>query len=134
MPQLDTLSYFSQFIFLLLSFLSIYYFVITFIIPSTLTADKLRAKFNNHLVSSKGLLPVSCDMEDQILKQDQVLDNLTAQAFTELTFKSIASTTVHDLKSLNKTGKHNIVSALMLHNTHVLANKKNLIDSELTTV
>ena len=132
MPQLDTLTYFSQFIFLLVSFLYIYYFVITYIIPSTLTARKLRAKFNSQLESSKGLLQVPSELEGQAFIGELALEALTSEAITQLACKSVVSTTVEDLSTMNKTGKHNIQSALMLHYTYALANKKGLIDSELT--
>jgi len=47
MPQLDTLTYFSQYIWLVITFVSVYYFVIEFIIPSTASALKLRSKLNS---------------------------------------------------------------------------------------
>jgi hypothetical protein len=132
MPQLDTLTYFSQFIFLLVSFLCIYYFVITYILPNTLTARKLRAKFNSQLESSKGLLQVPSELEGQAFIGEAALESLTAEAYTQLACKNAASSTVEDLNAINKTGKPNIQSALMLHYTYALANKKGLIDSELT--
>jgi F0F1-type ATP synthase membrane subunit b/b' len=53
MPQLDTLTYFSQYVWLVITFASVYYFAIEFIIPSTASALKLRSKLN----SSKLLNP-----------------------------------------------------------------------------
>nr|YP_025781.1 ATP synthase F0 subunit 8 [Tupiella akineta]AAQ18740.1 ATP synthase F0 subunit 8 [Tupiella akineta] len=132
MPQLDTLTYFTQFVFLLVSFIYIYYFVITYIIPNTLTARKLRAKFNSQLESSKGLLQVPSELGGEAFIGELALESLTSEAFTQLACKSAASTTVEDLNATNKTGKHNIQSALMLHYTYALANKKGLLNYELT--
>jgi hypothetical protein len=47
MPQLDTLTYFSQYVWLVITFASVYYVVIVFIIPSTASALKLRSKLNS---------------------------------------------------------------------------------------
>jgi hypothetical protein len=47
MPQLDTLTYFSQYVWLVITFASVYYFVIDLIIPSTASALKLRSKLNS---------------------------------------------------------------------------------------
>jgi hypothetical protein len=46
MPQLDQLSYLSQFVFLLISFLGVYVLVLRNIVPVILTAVKLRRKLN----------------------------------------------------------------------------------------
>lgn len=47
MPQLDALTYFSQYVMLVITFGAVYYFVILFIIPSTASALKLRSKLNS---------------------------------------------------------------------------------------
>lgn len=138
MPQLDTLSYFSQFVFLLFSFLFIYYFVVTFIIPNTVTAGKLRAKFNSQLNDAKSLgsnagsLPALSPNNGG--STPEILESLTTAALAQLANKTLASTTVEDLSVLNKTGKHNLQSALLIHYSYVLAKKKKLIDSELAGV
>nr|YP_010733804.1 ATP synthase F0 subunit 8 [Gayralia brasiliensis]YP_010733833.1 ATP synthase F0 subunit 8 [Monostroma nitidum]WEG93075.1 ATP synthase F0 subunit 8 [Gayralia brasiliensis]WEG93104.1 ATP synthase F0 subunit 8 [Monostroma nitidum] len=133
MPQLDTLTYFSQFFFLLLSFLYIYYFLTTYIIPSTLTADKLRAKFNSNLHSEKALLRTKSAYQPACI-EEFVLDSLTLEAFTKLACKSAATATVSDLTAINKISKHNLKSALMLNYTNALANKKRLVGSDLTAI
>lgn len=149
MPQLDSLSYFSQFVYLLISFLFCYYFVVTFIIPSTLTADKLRAKFRvlSQLSLGEGKQRPKASYEgnqrpSQLLKNKTLkgeslaassvnicnrasnLDSIAADALTRLVSKSVALTTVGDFNALNKTGKHNLKSALRFNYIAVLAKKK----------
>nr|AOC61531.1 ATP synthase F0 subunit 8 [Gloeotilopsis planctonica] len=128
MPQLDTLSYFTQFIYLLLSFLLTYYFVVCFILPSTLTVNKLRAKFKSHLDKSKDS-PSTLDGNISN-SQTLVLDSLTFQAFKSLSQKSMASLAVDEFKKSHKSGQYNIQSALLLHSTNVITNKKRLIEEE----
>ena len=47
MPQLDALTYFSQFIYLVLSFVGVYGLALQFIIPKVVSAQKLRQKLNS---------------------------------------------------------------------------------------
>ena len=47
MPQLDTLTYLTQYVFLLTTFVGAYFFVLSFIIPKTLCAFKVRQKLNS---------------------------------------------------------------------------------------
>jgi Plant ATP synthase F0 len=47
MPQLDTLTYLTQYVFLLITFVGTYFFVLSFIIPKTLCAFKVRQKLNS---------------------------------------------------------------------------------------
>lgn len=47
MPQLDALTYFSQFVYLLISFAAVYAFALNFIIPKVVAALKLRQKLNS---------------------------------------------------------------------------------------
>lgn len=47
MPQLDTLTYLTQYIYLLISFVAVYFFVLSFIIPKTLCSLKVRQKLNS---------------------------------------------------------------------------------------
>ena len=47
MPQLDTLTYLTQYVFLLITFVGTYFFVLSFIIPKTLCAFKIRQKLNS---------------------------------------------------------------------------------------
>lgn len=138
MPQLDSLSYFSQFVYLLISFLFCYYFVVTFIIPSTLTADKLRAKFRvlsqpkattvgrpSQLLKNRTLKGESLAASSvNICNRASNLDSIAADALTRLVSKSVALTTVGDFNALNKTGKHNLKSALRFNYIAVLAKKK----------
>ncbi len=47
MPQLDTLTYLTQYIYLLITFVAVYFFVLSFIIPKTLCSLKVRQKLNS---------------------------------------------------------------------------------------
>lgn len=47
MPQLDTLTYLTQYIYLLSTFVAVYCFVLSFIIPKTLCSLKVRQKLNS---------------------------------------------------------------------------------------
>lgn len=47
MPQLDVLTYFSQFIYLLISFIAVYVFIHSAVIPKIVSAQKLRQKVNS---------------------------------------------------------------------------------------
>lgn len=47
MPQLDALTYFSQYIYLYISFVAAYAFVLNNIIPKVVSAQKLRQKLNS---------------------------------------------------------------------------------------
>ena len=47
MPQLDVLTYFSQFIYLLISFIAVYVFIHITVIPKIVSAQKLRQKVNS---------------------------------------------------------------------------------------
>jgi hypothetical protein len=47
MPQLDALTYFSQFIYLLISFIAVYIFILNTIIPKIVSAQKIRQKVNS---------------------------------------------------------------------------------------
>lgn len=57
MPQLDPITYFTQYVYLLITFIGVYFFVLSFIIPKTLCALKVRQKLNsldNHTEKSIG--------------------------------------------------------------------------------
>jgi hypothetical protein len=47
MPQLDVLTYFSQFVYLLISFIAVYVFIHSTVIPKIVSAQKLRQKVNS---------------------------------------------------------------------------------------
>lgn len=47
MPQLDSLTYFSQYVYLLITFVAVYVFVLNFIIPKVASTLKLRQKLNS---------------------------------------------------------------------------------------
>ena len=47
MPQLDTLTYLTQYVYLLITFVAVYFFVLSFIIPKTLSSLKVRQKLNS---------------------------------------------------------------------------------------
>nr|WVH39682.1 ATP synthase FO subunit 8 [Ulva dactylifera] len=54
MPQLDALTYFSQYIYLLITFSAVYYYVLYFIIPKIVSTLKIRQKLNSFTVSQAG--------------------------------------------------------------------------------
>ena len=54
MPQLDALTYFSQYIYLLITFSAVYYYVLYFIIPKIVSALKIRQKLNSLTESQAG--------------------------------------------------------------------------------
>jgi hypothetical protein len=47
MPQLDTLTYFSQFVYLCISFVLGYIFILNRVIPKMISVQKLRGKLNS---------------------------------------------------------------------------------------
>nr|AML80550.1 ATP synthase F0 subunit 8 [Ulva prolifera] len=47
MPQLDALTYFSQYVYLLITFCAVYYYVLYFIIPKVVSTFKIRQKLNS---------------------------------------------------------------------------------------
>ena len=47
MPQLDALTYFSQYVYLLITFSAVYYYVLYFIIPKIVSTLKIRQKLNS---------------------------------------------------------------------------------------
>nr|YP_009424205.1 ATP synthase F0 subunit 8 [Ulva flexuosa]AQS79870.1 ATP synthase F0 subunit 8 [Ulva flexuosa]ATP01429.1 ATP synthase FO subunit 8 [Ulva flexuosa] len=51
MPQLDALTYFSQYVYLLITFSAVYYYVLYFIIPKIVSTFKIRQKLNSLAVS-----------------------------------------------------------------------------------
>lgn len=55
MPQLDALTYFTQYVYLLISFVAAYAFVLNSIIPKVVSAQKLRQKLNSVAVVSDKL-------------------------------------------------------------------------------
>nr|WVH39719.1 ATP synthase FO subunit 8 [Ulva taeniata] len=52
MPQLDALTYFSQYIYLLVTFSAVYYYVLYFIIPKIVSTFKIRQKLNSLTVKA----------------------------------------------------------------------------------
>ena len=54
MPQLDVLTYFHQYIYLLVTFVAVYLFVLSFIIPTVVSTLKIRRKLNTiSLITNK---------------------------------------------------------------------------------
>nr|YP_009546834.1 ATP synthase FO subunit 8 [Ulva expansa]AYO97756.1 ATP synthase FO subunit 8 [Ulva expansa]AYP41034.1 ATP synthase FO subunit 8 [Ulva expansa] len=47
MPQLDALTYFSQYVYLFITFSAVYYYVLHFIIPKIVSTLKIRQKLNS---------------------------------------------------------------------------------------
>lgn len=54
MPQLDALTYLAQYLYFLVTFVTVYFFVLSFIIPKTLCALKVRQKLNSIGASGEG--------------------------------------------------------------------------------
>nr|AKF33559.1 ATP synthase FO subunit 8 [Ulva sp. UNA00071828] len=66
MPQLDALTYFSQYVYLLITFSAVYYYVLYFIIPKIVSALKIRQKLNSLTVqtdNSKSVKQQSGDLD-----------------------------------------------------------------------
>ena len=61
MPQLDSLTYFSQYIYLLISYVAVYVFAINVIIPKIVSAQKIRQKLNSIALATQKLEQVSLD-------------------------------------------------------------------------
>lgn len=133
MPQLDILSYFPQFIFLLISFLSTYYFVVTFILPNNVSAGKLRAKFTSQLQDSAAF-GSKAQTSYQTQTQTVTLDSLTLEALKSLAEKSAALATLEELNIANKNNKYTVQPPLIRHYTTVLANKKRQIKDDIIQV
>ena len=54
MPQLDPLAYFHQYVYLLMTFVAVYFFVLSYIIPKVISTLKIRRKLNSiHLLTNK---------------------------------------------------------------------------------
>nr|YP_010021554.1 ATP synthase FO subunit 8 [Ulva rigida]QOL10395.1 ATP synthase FO subunit 8 [Ulva rigida] len=51
MPQLDALTYFSQYVYLFITFSAVYYYVLHFIIPKIVSTLKIRQKLNSFNLS-----------------------------------------------------------------------------------
>jgi len=51
MPQLDALTYFSQYVYLFITFSAVYYYVLYFIIPKIVSTLKIRQKLNSLAIS-----------------------------------------------------------------------------------
>lgn len=133
MPQLDTLSYFPQFIFLLISFLSIYYLVVTFILPNTISAGKLRAKFNSQSEKNSDSFGLA-ETSNQSTQLKEKVFTLTLEALMTLARKSASLSTLEELNIANKNDKYTIQPPLMHHYTTVLTNKKRYAVEDLTQV
>jgi len=74
MPQLDTLTYLTQYVFLLITFVGTYFFVLTFIIPNTLSAFKVRHKLNS-LNIEVGLVDVSQKPTNTFLQYNELINS-----------------------------------------------------------
>lgn len=73
MPQLDPLTYINQYVFLLITFVGAYCFVLTFIIPKTLCAFKVRQKLNS-LTAEVNSLETSKDFSNNFLQYDKLIN------------------------------------------------------------
>lgn len=47
MPQLDSQTYFSQFVYLIISFVAVYILILNFILPRVVAVQKMRQKLNS---------------------------------------------------------------------------------------
>jgi len=142
MPQLDTLSFFSQYFYLLISFFSIYYYVATFIIPSTLTANKLRAKFNKLISASSSVEDLNLEMynlqsnnlEPKSSTSYLLMLNLTLEALLVLKRKTSSVAAFEIACKLNKNLSYTYKSSLMFHVSKCINYKKMLLIDELRKV
>jgi hypothetical protein len=122
MPQLDTLTYFSQYVWLVITFASVYYFVIEFIIPSTASALKLRSKLN----SSKVFTTHDASESARFKKGDQpLLNSIHCIESNQMACDSWSCTTIvdHDF-SLVQTGDWLQASSTHQQMECLLAKKK----------
>lgn len=134
MPQLDILTYFSQYLYLIISFFSIYYFAITFILPSTLTAEKLRAKCNQlaaylaalptHLKNPQDLAFGSPAIMSPVVSRENYLADLLADAYNQLEQNSLMTTSVSDFQVLTKKMPSNPKECYTTQLTRELGRKK----------
>nr|UCS09825.1 ATP synthase F0 subunit 8 [Percursaria percursa] len=74
MPQLDALTYFSQYVYLLITFGAIYYYVLNFIIPKIVGTFKIRQKLNS-LNRNEAVFSVSQEKENP---KKNVLPNISS--------------------------------------------------------
>lgn len=120
MPQLDALTYFSQYIYLVLTFVGVYIFVLQFIMPQVLSAFKLRQKLNSlHLLSTKLEAP-SLKYQDTCLEKlntnyDTLTSNLwnlgsSKQSHTKIT--SARTMQFCNTWTLKKMGLKNILRVI----------------------
>lgn len=74
MPQLDLLTYFHQYVYLIITFVAVYLFVLSFIIPKIVSALKIRRKLNSlNLLSSK--------LNPSVLVEQQKISKITNPLF-----------------------------------------------------
>nr|BBE20973.1 ATP synthase F0 subunit 8 [Ulva ohnoi] len=77
MPQLDALTYFSQYIYLLITFSAVYYYVLYFIIPKIVSTLKIRQKLNSLTVSQAGSYKNSTQQQQGDSNSSQLVDTLS---------------------------------------------------------
>nr|YP_010437033.1 ATP synthase F0 subunit 8 [Ulva meridionalis]UTA96507.1 ATP synthase F0 subunit 8 [Ulva meridionalis]UTA96567.1 ATP synthase F0 subunit 8 [Ulva meridionalis]UTA96624.1 ATP synthase F0 subunit 8 [Ulva meridionalis]UTA96676.1 ATP synthase F0 subunit 8 [Ulva meridionalis]UTA96729.1 ATP synthase F0 subunit 8 [Ulva meridionalis] len=88
MPQLDALTYFSQYVYLLITFSAVYYYVLYFIIPKIVSALKIRQKLNSLTVSQAENNKNAAQQHSGNLDSTQVVDTLS-QHYKESTISPL---------------------------------------------
>lgn len=80
MPQLDALTYFSQYVYLLISFVGTYVLVTTFVIPNLVALLKLRQKLNS-LSSLTGSLMDASTPNTETCQLDDYAERLASESW-----------------------------------------------------
>lgn len=97
MPQLDALTYFSQYVYLLITFSAVYYYVLYFIIPKIVSTLKIRQKLNSLTVSQAGSYKNDAQQQQGESGSSQLVDILSKN------YKG-STTTRSDIAESNNAG------------------------------
>ena len=87
MPQLDALTYFSQYVYLLISFIGTYVLVTTFVVPNLVSLLKLRQKLNS-LSSLAETLKDASAPGTEVRTLDGYVDRLASESWYDDVQKS----------------------------------------------
>nr|YP_010021529.1 ATP synthase FO subunit 8 [Ulva sp. A AF-2021]QOL10370.1 ATP synthase FO subunit 8 [Ulva sp. A AF-2021] len=97
MPQLDALTYFSQYVYLLITFSAVYYYVLYFIIPKIVSTLKIRQKLNSLTISQAGSYKNDAQQQRGDSDSSQLVDILSQN------YKG-STTTRSDITESNNAG------------------------------
>jgi Plant ATP synthase F0 len=121
MPQLDALTYFTQYVYLVITFVGVYIFVLNFIMPQVISILKLRQKLNSlDLLNNKLNQPSMQVYDGSKLKPlftqyDQLIDNNWKLSTSKQTERMVQSARVMQFCTtlrLKKLFCHNIIGKL----------------------